>query len=94
MEDEYFVTDDTALAAFLYMKGMVFIEATLTNRDNPHRKKFILHEVPERAQLEKDFYGRTALVIPLDYHDARVAVSRFLKRTVEDPRPPTKKLVD
>lgn len=93
MEQKYFVTDDTALAAFLYMKGLKFIEATLTNRDNPRRKKFIMKDVPEREGLEKDFYMRTAVVIPLDYHDARVAVSRFLKRTVEDPRPPEEKLV-
>jgi hypothetical protein len=94
MDNEYFVTDDTALAAFLYMKGMVFVEATLTNRNNPRRKKFIIRDVPERIVLEKAFYQRQAVVVPLDYHDARVAVSRFLKVTVDDPRPPTQKLVD
>lgn len=91
---EYFVTDDTALAAFLYMKGLRFVEATLTNRDNPRRKKFIIYDVPERIELEEGFYKRTMVVVPLDYHDARVAVSRFLKRTVDDPRPPSQKLVN
>lgn len=94
MKQEYFVTDDTALAAFLYMKGMVFVEATMTNRNNPRRKKFIIHDLPERRQLEEAFYKREAVVIPLDYHDARVAISRFLKRTVDDPRPPTEKLLN
>lgn len=94
MED-YFVTDDTALATFLYMKGFTFIEATLTNRNNPKRKKFIMYDRPDREQLEDDFYKRRPmLVAPLDYHDAKVAVSRFLRTTVEDPRPPEKKLVD
>lgn len=94
MNQEYFVTDDTALAAYLYMKGMKFVEATLTNRDNPRRKKFVIYDLPARKQLEDEFYMRTSVIVPLDYHDARVAVSRFLKVTVEDPRPPTQKLVD
>lgn len=94
MEEEYFVTDDTALAAFLYMKGLTFVEATLTNRDNPRRKKFIIHDVPERKALEDSFYHREAVVVPLDYHDAKVAVSKFLKRTVSDPRPSGLKLVE
>ena len=87
---EYFVTDDTALATYLYLKGMQFIEATLTNRDDPKRKKFIMIDAPERPQFEHEFYNRTSLVVPLDYHDAKVAVSRFLKTTVSDPRPPSK----
>lgn len=87
---EYFVTDDTALATYLYLKGLQFIEATLTNRDNPKRKKFIMIDTPERPTFEQEFYSRTSLVVPLDYHDAKVAISRFLKVTVADPRPPTK----
>ena len=83
---EYFVTDDTALAAYLYMKGLKFLEATLENRDNPRRKKFIAIDSPERKVLEQEFYMRTSVVVPLDYHDAKVAVSRFLKVTVKDPR--------
>lgn len=93
--DEYFVTDDTALANFLYMQGFQFIEATLTNRNNPRRKKFIMYDRPDRAQLEEDFYSRKPIMMaPLDYHDAKVQVARFLKTTVEDPRPPEKKLLD
>lgn len=87
---EYFVTDDTALATYLYVKGLQFVEATLTNRNNPKRKKFIIIDTPDRPMYEQEFYSRTSLVVPLDYHDAKVAISRFLKVTVPDPRPPTK----
>ena len=88
---QYFVTDDTALATFLHMKGFEFIEATLTNRDNPKRRKFVMLDRPDREQLEDDFYKRRPLFMsPLDYHDSKVMISRFLKVTVEDPRPPTK----
>lgn len=86
MEDEYFVTDDTALAAYLYLNGMKFIEATLVNRQNPRRKKYIMHDSPMREQFVNEFYARTSLVTPLEYYDARVKVMRFLKVTVKDPR--------
>lgn len=92
MEDvEYFVTDDTALATFLYMNGFKFIEATLTNRNNRNRKQFIMYDRADREQLEHEFYSRKQIsMAPLDFHDAKVAVTRFLKVTVEDPRPPIK----
>lgn len=83
--DEYFVTDDTALAAYLYLCGLEFIEATLwTNGYN--RKKYIIKDKPERLKMEEDFYLRRTHVAPMDYHDARIAVSRFLKREMQDPR--------
>lgn len=88
-EKNYFVTDDTALAAYLYLQGFEFIEATITNRNNPNRKKFIMIDRPDREQLEYDFYIRKPVnIAPLDYHDAKVAVARYLKFTVPDPRPP------
>lgn len=86
MKDEYFVTDDTALAAYLYLNGMDFIEATLINRDDPKRKKYIMHDREDRQKLVSDFYNRNTVVVPLDYYDARVRVMRFLKNTVKDPR--------
>lgn len=95
MDKEYFVTDDTALAAFLHMKGYQFIPGTLTNRDRPGRKKFIMIDQPGREQLEYDFYMRTPVMFsPLEYHDSKVVVSRYLKITVTDPRPPRGKLVE
>lgn len=86
MGNKYFVTDDTALAAYLYLCGLKFIEATLITDEDHRRKKYIIHDADDRPQMEEDFYMRNTSVTPLDYHDARVAVSRFLKRTVTDPR--------
>lgn len=82
---EYFLTDDTALAAYLYLCGLKFVEATVWV-DDSHRKKYIIHDTPERAVLEEDFYLRRTTVAPMDYHDARITVSRFLKRQTRDPR--------
>lgn len=91
----YFVTDDTALAAFLHMHGYEFIPGTLMNRDKPGRKKFIIVDRPGREKLEHDFYMRVPIVCsPLEYHDSKVVVSRYLKVTVNDPRPPRTKLVE
>ena len=93
-QQKYFVTDDTALAAYLYLKGMKFIEATLSNRNNRDRKKFIIFDHPERVTYESEFYARRSVVVPLEYHEAKVAVSRYLKVTVDDPRPASNKLVN
>lgn len=82
---EYFVTDDTALAAYLYLCGMEFVEATIWTGGH-NRKKYIIVDTPKRMGMEEDFYLRRTHVAPMDYHDARVAVSRFLKREIQDPR--------
>jgi len=85
MTEKYYVTDDTALAAYLYLCGYKFIEATIWVPDT-FRKKYILHDQPERIKDEEDFYLRRTTVAPMDYHDARIAVSRFLRRQIRDPR--------
>ena len=85
-QDKYFVTDDTALAAYLYLNGMRFIEATLVNADNPRRKKYIVYDSHLREQFVDEFYARSTHVIPLEYYEARVKVMRYLKVTVKDPR--------
>lgn len=82
---KYFVTDDTALAAYLLLCGMKFVEATIWSGDN-HRKKYIIFDTEERVGHEEDFYLRKTTVAPMDYHDARVTVSRYLKREIRDPR--------
>lgn len=82
---KYFVTDDTALAAYLLLCGLEFVEATLWTHGH-HRKRYIILDTPEREKMEEDFYLRRTHVAPMDYHDARVAVSRFLKRETQDPR--------
>lgn len=86
MKKEYYVTDDTALAAYLYLNGLVFIKATIVNKQEPLRKKYVMYDSPEREQLVDEFYKRETHVVPLDYYDARVKVMRFLRVTVEDPR--------
>lgn len=83
--DKYFLTDDTALAAYLLLCGMKFIEATVWS-NNSHRKKYIIYDTPDRIILEEDFYLRRTTVAPMDYHDARVTVSKYLKRQIRDPR--------
>lgn len=82
---KYFVTDDTALAAYLLLCGMKFVEATIWE-ENSRRKKYIVFDNPDRTKYEEDFYLRKTTVAPMDYHDARVTVSRFLRRQVSDPR--------
>lgn len=82
---KYFVTDDTALAAYLLLCGLEFVEATIWSHGH-NRKRYIIYDTPERMKMEEDFYLRRTHVAPMDYHDARVAVSRFLKREIQDPR--------
>lgn len=85
--NQYFITDDTALAAYLYLCGMRFMEGTIHNPASK-RKKFIVYDEARRPELEEQFYSRITAVSPLDYHDARIAVSRFLRRQLPDPRLP------
>jgi len=85
MDNKYFVTDDTALAAYLYLCGLEFMEGTLWTT-GVRNKKYIIVDTPERKKHEEDFYLRRTHVAPMDYHDARVTVSRFLKRECRDPR--------
>lgn len=85
--EKYFITDDTALAAYLYLCGLEFVDGTIWGADR-WRKKYVIYDTSDRAKLEEDFYLRKTSVAPLDYHDARIAVSRLLKREVRDPRLP------
>lgn len=85
MSPKYFITDDTALAAYLFLCGYSFVEATIWSTDS-NRKRYIIYDQNDRQKDEEDFYLRRTTVAPMDYHDARVAVSRFLKRSTRDPR--------
>ena len=85
MNQKYLGPDATALAAYLYLCGLKFVEATIWGDDN-NRKKYIILDTPERVKMEEDFYLRRTTVAPMDYHDARVTVSRYLKRQIRDPR--------
>lgn len=83
--NKYFVTDDTALAAYLLLCGYEFVEATVWS-SKTNRKRYVIYDKPSRVKDEEDFYLRRTAVTPMDYHDARVTVSRFLKRQIRDPR--------
>lgn len=83
--DKYFTTDDTALAAYLLLLGYRFVEATIWSEVS-NRKKYVVFDKPNRPQDEEDFYLRRTTVAPMDYHDARVTVSRYLRRQIRDPR--------
>ena len=85
---KYYVTADTALAAYLYLCGMKFVEATIWH-DDSRRKHFVIIDEPRRPELEEQFFLRTTAVSPLDYHDARIAVSRFLRRETTYPQLPS-----
>ena len=84
-KEKYFITDDTALAAYLFLCGMKFVEATIWSTDS-NRKRYIIIDSDDRVKMEEDFYLRRTTVAPMDYHDARVTVSRYLKRQIRDPR--------
>jgi len=84
--NKYFLTGDTALAAYLWLNGLKFEEFTLQTSPDERRKKYVIYETAERPSLEEEFYCRTTAVAPMDYHDARVHVSRFLKTTITDPQ--------
>ncbi len=88
MDSKYFITDDTALAAYLYLCGLEFLDGTIWGTDR-WRKKYVIYDTRDRERLEEDFYMRKTSVAPLDYHDARIAVSRLLKREIRDPRLPS-----
>lgn len=82
---KYFITDDTALAAYLLLCGLGFVEATIWQTGS-QRKKYVIIDSPKRIKMEEDFYLRKTVVAPMDYHDARIEVSKYLKRRIEDPR--------
>ena len=83
----YYITDDTALAAYLYLCGFTFLEGTIFPASG-YRKKYVVIDQPDRPSIEEDFYLRRTTCAPMDYHDARIAVSRYLRREIRDPRLP------
>lgn len=82
---KYFFTDDTALAAYFYYCGLKFEPFTIAIAPGEKRKKYVIFDTKERQKIELEFYRRETVVPPLDYNDARVAVSRFLRKTITDP---------
>lgn len=85
--NKYFITEDSALAAYLYILGYKFKEGTIWTEDR-FRKKYVILDDSARPRHEEDFYLRTTSVAPLDFQDARIAVSKYLRREIRDPRLP------
>ena len=74
----YKTTDDTALAAFLYLKGVHFLHGTVKT-DHPKRRAFVFKDTPDLSNHISSFYNRSEQVAPLDFQEARAAVSKYLK---------------
>lgn len=75
---KYKTTDDTALAAFLYLNDVDFLQGTVKT-DHPKRRAFVFHDFEGLSELVESFYNRTQQVAPLDFQEARAAISKFLK---------------
>lgn len=75
---KYKTTDDTALAAFLYLHDVKFIHGTVKT-DHPKRRAFVFHDFDGLSELVDSFYNRTEQVAPLDFQEARATISKFLK---------------
>lgn len=74
----YKTTDDTALAAFLYLQGVHFLHGTIRT-DHPKRRAFVFKDTPELSKMISSFYNREEQVAPLDFQEARAAISKYLK---------------
>lgn len=75
---KYKTTDDTALAAFLYLNDVQFLNGTI-NTSHPKRRAFVFHDFKGLSDLVDSFYNRSQEVAPLDFQEARAAISKFLK---------------
>lgn len=80
----YFLTDDTPLASYLYLKGETIMEGTLENPNHKKRRLFIFQKTRDLMQNRQDFYDRVTTVEPLEYMESRRHISRYLKVTVRD----------
>lgn len=74
-----FLTDDTALAAYLYYKGIKIHEGTVENPTHRKRRFFVFDTDPRIKELREEFYNRSGYVVPLEYSEARTLISRYLK---------------
>ena len=75
---KYKTTDDTALAAFLYLNDVNFLEGTVKT-NHPKRRAFVFNDFEGLSDLVDSFYNRTEQVAPLDFQEARATISKFLK---------------
>lgn len=74
----YKTTDDTALAAYLHLKGVKLLHGTIET-SNKKRRAFIFEDFDGLLKLVDSFYNRTEQVAPLDFQEARAAITKYLK---------------
>ena len=83
IEGKYYKTSDTPLAAYLLLKGMTAIEATIPEPDNPKRKAFVFIDDTRRRQFTEEFYRREGLVDAKTFSEALQTVRMYLKNTFD-----------
>lgn len=74
-------TDDTALAAYLNLKGITFIHGTIKT-EVKKRRAFVFKEDDGVYKMIQEFYQREAMVSPLDFQESRRQVSTWLKNDI------------
>lgn len=74
-------TDDTALAAYLHLKGVYFIHGTIQT-EVKKRRAFVFKEQDGIYKMIKDFYSREATVSPLDFQESRSQITKWLKNDI------------
>lgn len=75
----YKTTDDTALAAFLFLYDVKFLKGTIPT-EHPKRRAFVFEDFEGLSKLVDSFYNRTEQVAPLTFQEARAAISKYLKQ--------------
>lgn len=74
-------TDDTALAAYLHLKGVRFIHGTIRTEEKK-RRAFVFDEEDGIYKMIDEFYSRSAMVTPLDFQEARSQITKWLKNDI------------
>ncbi len=79
----YKTTDDTALAAFLFLHDVEFKQGTIPT-SHPKRRAFVFRDFDGLDKLVQSFYNRSEYVAPLDFQEARAAISKYLRVDLSD----------
>lgn len=74
-------TDDTALAAYLYLMGVDFLKGTVKT-EIKNRRAFVFKKQDGIYKMIEDFYQRETKVAPLDFQEARSQITKWLKTDI------------
>ena len=72
---EPYVTSNTPLAAYLHMKGMVFLHV-MPEKDNPRRLQIVFMDEPERPRYVQEWLDDDGGFY--SYHRARKIIDRLI----------------